>query len=397
MNRRTAMALAPLAILLIGALVAIGIVKTRAPVPTTKPAPFAPLVRFQEIVPGRVTLDVKTQGTVVPRTESSLVSEVAGLVREVSPSFASGGTFEKGDVLITIDPRDYQFGVSQAKSVQAQARLAYEVESAQAEVAREEWDDLGDGGEATPLASRALQVEDAHARLIAAEAALAKAERDLAKTRIRAPYAGRVRRKGVDVGQYVVRGTAIASIYAIDDVEVRLPIHDADLASIDLAFDFREEPAGPEGPPVTLLADFGGARRKWSGRIVRVEGEIDPVSRMVHVVARVADPYGRNGGAGLGIPPLAVGLFVEATIRGRVIESGARIPRSAIHDGDRVLLIDSDNRLRFQEVEIIRRDGEDAIVGVGLKRGDRLCLSSLAAATEGMLVRTGAIDAGDTP
>ncbi len=375
----------PVVILVIGAVATVVMIKSRSPVETRPPQDFAPFVRVLAVEPTAHQFRVITNGTVQPRTETAVVPEVPGRVVWVAPSFAHGGFFEKGDVLIKLDPRDYELAVVTAKGTVAQARLRAELEEAQAEVAREEWEVLG-GGKDSPLATRELQVQEAHAALAASEAALEKADRDLERTRIRAPFAGRVRQKMVDVGQYVSPGVAVPHIFAVDYVEVRLPIPDSDLAYLDLPVDYRGEQGRHTGPQVVLHADFAGRRHSWNGRIVRVEGEIDPVSRMVHAVAQVDDPYGRSDGADP--MPLAIGLFVEAEIVGEVVENVYIIPRSALRGNGQVVVVDEDDHIRFRDVEVHRMGRETVVIAGGLNPGERVCVSTLTAMTDGMKVRT---------
>jgi RND family efflux transporter MFP subunit len=383
----------PIVILVVGAVMTIVLIKSRGPVETRPPQEYAPLVQVITAEPTSHQFKVTTHGTVKPRTETALVPEVPGRVVWVATSFADGGFFEKGDILVKLDSRDYELAVVTARSAVAQARVRAELEEAQAEVAREEWKTLG-GGKESPLATRELQVQEALAAYAASEAALEKAQRDLDRTRIRAAFAGRVRQKMVDLGQYVSPGAAIAHIFAVDYVEVRLPIPDSDLAYLDLPVNYRGEQGRRRGPEVILSANFAGKRHSWKGRIVRVEGEIDPVSRMVHAIAQVDDPYGR--GEGEDPMPLAIGLFVDAEIIGEVVEDAFVIPRSALRGDKEIVVVDNDNRLRFREVDIRRISRESAVIVGGLAAGDRICVSTLAAITDGMKIRT-ADGSGETP
>jgi membrane fusion protein, multidrug efflux system len=382
----------PFGILIVGALITLGMVKSRSSVEMRRPAEFAPLVRVVEVTPQDIRLLVKTQGTVKPRTEGQLVAEVAGQVIWVSPVFAAGGFFEKGEVLVSIDARDYELAVVTAKGQVAQAKVRHETEEAQAKVAREEWEQLGTGGD-SPLATRELQLQEAGAALAAAQAALERAERNLQRTRIRAPYAGRVRAKLTDIGEYLAPGVPVASVFSVDYAEIRLPIPDAELAYVDLPVDYRGETAKQSGPVVHLYADFAGSRHHWEGRIVRVEGEIDPQSRMIHAIAQVADPYGR--GEGKDPLPLAVGLFVEAQIEGHRLENVYVIPRSAMR-GDRVLVVDGEDRLRFRDVEILRNDRTNVVISAGLSPGERVSVSTMQAVSDGMKVRSVIVN-GENP
>ena len=372
----------PILILLAAGLGAFAIFISK-PAPETRAPEFKPpLVRVHKVELQDVQLTVRSQGTVAPRTESQLVPEVWGRVLRVSPAFVVGGFFEEGDSLLEIDPHDYRQALVQARSQVAQARLRLAQQDAEAEVARREWVELG-SGEATPLTLRQPQVEDARAALQAAEAGVEQAQRDLDRTVVKAPYAGRVRDKSVDVGQYVNRGTAVATLYSVDAAEVRLPLPDSELAYLDLPLNYRGEDAARRGPEVMLYAEFGGTVHRWVGRVVRTEAEIDPRSRMVHVVAQVDDPYGRDGNR----PPLAVGMFVEAELRGHIARDVAVLPRQALHPGDVVWTVDEEDRLHFRDVNVFRAQGDRVLISSGLEPGERVCLSSLEAATDGMRVR----------
>ena len=230
-------------------------------------------------------------------------------------------------------------------------------------------------------------MQQAQAALASAEAALERAQRNLDRARIHAPFAGRVREKRVDVGQYLTPGIAVASIFSVDFAEIRLPIPDRELAFLDLPINYRGESEQRPGPAVTLSAAFAGAQHSWEGRIVRVEGEIDPVSRMVHVIAQVDNPYGR-GPNGEERMPLAVGLFVEAEIVGDQADNVFVVPRAAVRNGNQVLIVDDDDRLRFREVVVLRLNRNEAVIREGIVAGERICVSTLEAVSDGMKVRT---------
>lgn len=376
----------PLGVLGIGVLGAGAMVMMRPDVETRRPVATAPLVRVQAVELRQAQFTVRSQGTVSPRTESQLVPEVAGRVIWVSPSFASGGFFESAETLLRIDPHDYRQEVIRAQAQVASARLRLAQEQAEAAVARAEWEELGEG-DGTPLTLREPQLEEARAALASAEANLETAKRNLERTQIRAPYAGRMRQKNVDLGQFVTVGSPVAQIYAVDYAEIRLPLPDDDLAFIDLPLDYRGDPTRAEGPRVTLRAEFAGRSHQWEGRIVRTEGEIDATTRMVHVVARVKNPYGRVEGRDR--PPLAAGLYVQAEIEGRTVEAVATLPRAALRGRRQVLVVDGDDRLRFRDVEVVRTSHDRIVVAGGLEEGERVCLSPLSTVTDGMRVRTG--------
>jgi RND family efflux transporter MFP subunit len=372
----------PIGVLAAAAGIAAAMIAARPAVETRPPEAVVPLVRFIVAEPAAVDVVVRTQGTVVPRTETALLPELTGRVVEVSPSLVSGGFFEAGDVLVRIEPRDYELAVVAARAQVAQTAARLKVEEEEAAIARREWAALG-RGEPAPLVVREPQLAEARAAFDAATSAIERAERDLARTTLRAPFAGRVREKRVDVGQVIAPGTPIATLYAVDVAEIRLPVPDDELAYLDLPLGYR---AGRAGPAATIHTTFAGQDGEWQARIVRTEGEIDPASRMVHLVAEVKDPYGRDkrGAA----TPLAIGMFVRADIQGRRLKDVFVLPRSALRGDDQVLVVDAEDRLRYRNVNVARSDREQVFVDAGLAPGDRVCVSPLDVAVEGMQVRT---------
>ncbi|MYN63848.1 MAG: efflux RND transporter periplasmic adaptor subunit [Acidobacteria bacterium] len=387
---RTIRALLPLIIVAAAAFAAVTMIMNRPPVETLTPVIEPPGVRVHEVSLQDASLSVTSQGTVQPRTESQLVPEIAGRVTWVAPSFAEGGFFEAGDVLVEIDPFDYEQALVGARSQLAQARLRLAQEEAEAEVAQREWDTLG-RGDPRELALRKPQLEDARASVAAAEAGVERATRDLQRAEIVAPYAGRVRTKNVDIGQYVRVGDALATVYAVDVAEIRLPLPDDELAYLDLPLSYR----GVEQqvrPLVTLHATFAGETHAWDGLIVRTESEIDSVSRMVHAIAEVPDPYAP--GPNPNRPPLAVGMYVEAEINGRTARDVAVLPRQALRGRDQVLVVTPDDRLSFRTIAVLRTSTESVIVRSGLQAGELVVISPLDTPTDGMRVQLADADPG---
>ncbi len=388
MNPRKELALKiglPVAVVLVGLLVSGAMFTLKPEAPTQTPVTVIPQVRVVEVNMIDLPLIVRSQGTVKPRTESQLVPEVTGRIIEVSPSFVAGGFFEAGDVLLRIDSHDYEQVIVQREAEITAAQLRIVEEEAEKELAQWGWDRIGTG-EARSLTMREPQIASAKANLAAAQANLKTARRNLARTQVRAPYAGRVRDKSVDRGQFVTMGAPVARIYAVDVAEIRLPLPDDELAHLDLPLNYRGD-AGPiRGPRVRLRANFAGQVYEWQGQIVRTEGEIDTRTRMVHVVAEVNNPYGR--GADPNRPPLAAGMFVEAEIEGRIAEQVAALPRAALRGNNQVLVVDNDERLQHRDVTLLRTTPTHIIVTEGLDAGERVSLSSIEAVSDGMKVQT---------
>lgn len=376
----------PFILLAVGAYGAWKMIESRPEVETQVREQVVPLVRAMAVTKENIRLSVESQGTVSPKTVSDLVPEVAGKVTYVSPSLAAGGFFEKNELLLKIDPQDYKLALIRSEAEVAQARLRLEQERAEAAVALKEWQELGKGEEATPLVLRKPQVAQAEAALEAARAALEQAKRDLEKTEIQAPFAGRVRQENVDIGQYVSRGVAVAQLYGVDVAEVQLPLPDEELAYVRIPLSYRgDQDSSVRGPEVLLKARFAGKEHVWKGRIVRTAGEIDQNTRMLYAVAEVSDPYGH--GKDPGRPPLAVGMFVEAEILGDWIRGAVVLPRAAIRGRDTVYVVDLEDRLRFRSVEVFKWERERVILVSGLEPGELVCVSPIETVVDGMKVR----------
>ena len=218
---RSARIVLPIVILMTGIATTWLLVSLKPEVERTEPEASPPLVRVLAVERRPVALSVVAHGSVEPRTRTELVAQVAGQVTRISPSLVAGGFFDEGEVLVEIDPRDHELARVRAGSQVAQAEARLAREEAEAEAARSEWRAMGSGGSPPPLVVREPQLLEARASLEAARASLEQAELDLERTRVRAPYAGRVSSKRADVGQFVSRGTPIAGIYSIDFAEIR--------------------------------------------------------------------------------------------------------------------------------------------------------------------------------
>lgn len=356
-----------------------GAVTLMATAPVLEPTAQKPIpttVRIREVQPESVQLKVHSQGSVMPSTETQLIPEVSGRVVWMSPKLVAGGYFSQGEVLARVDEQDYRNTRDRAQATLGRAE-------AEQQHARFEYQRLRSLAE-RKLTSRS-QLENALRALRVAEAALQdarvnfeQATQDLERAQIRAPFTGLVRSENVDIGQFISRGAAIATLYASDQVEVRLPIADRQLAFLNLPATMRGELPEPLQPKVTLTTEYAGQTLSWNGRIVRTEAEIDISSRMLHLVARVPN----EGGAA----PLSVGLFVEAEIEGLSADNIVVLPRSALRNNDQVLVVDAEDKLRFRAIEPLRLYQDNVLVKSGLDGGERVCLSPLQTAIEGMTV-----------
>ena len=331
-----------------------------------------PLVEVMPLITETVAFTVQSQGTVRPRTETVLSAEVAGSIVSISPKFIAGGMFQENEVLMRIDPTNYLVAVDQAKALLAQRQIEH------------------DG--AAKLRSQGYRAEtelaSAVAALASARAEVVRAERNLERTQIRLPYAGMVRAKETDLGEYVNVGSRLGVVFATDYAEVRLPLTDTDLAFVNLPpVTDGANPNDGRGPRVTLSAVQRGQMRTWEGRIVRSEGVVDESTRVTYAVARVEDPY-QLLAANAGKAPLPIGTFVAANLEGTTVDSVIRVPRTALRGNGQLILVAEDNRLNIRNVKILRTDAEFAYLIGGAEEGERISLTVIENPVNGMRVRT---------
>jgi len=369
-----------------GSLVAtVLMVSTLKKPPENKPKPdTARLVETITVNPDSLYFDVATYGTVMPRTETNMVAEVSGQVVNVADAFAAGGFLNAGDLLIQIDPSDYETALLSAEASLASAKASLSQEQAQSEQARKDWDRLNPNREPNALVLRLPQLDGAKAAVRSAEAGVLKARRDLERTYIRMPYDGLVKSRAANLGQYVTPGASVGEVFAVAVAEIRLPLTNEDLAFVDLP----SVNAGADSakPVVTLSAEVGDKAVQWQGQIVRTEGVVDSNSRVIYAVAEVNDPYGLLGSDR--IEPLKVGTFVSASITGRLAQNVVMVPRSILQPNNQLLVVNGDSKLEIRDVEVVRATPETAYVGAGLEAGDKVITTNISAPIPGIALRT---------
>ncbi|NKC00198.1 MAG: efflux RND transporter periplasmic adaptor subunit [Pseudomonadales bacterium] len=373
----------PFVFLGIAALVAMGMFASRPEAKFVPPPPPTLLVEVAEIGRKPVTHIVRSQGSIAPRTETTLIAEAAGQIVEVSPNFVSGGFFRKGDLLVRIDPRNYASAVKRAKADVARAATQLETERGLAAYAKSDWERLRSvsptRGAGTDLALRKPQLREAIAMVQSAQADLEKAEGDLERTVIRAPYDGLLRQKIADVGQYVNVGGQLAVTFAVDVAEVRLPVTQQDLRYLDIA-----KLRANEDLNVSLKAKLGGGEFEWVGVIDRSEGVFDPTSRVLYLVAQIEDPYDLSES---GRMPLLMGTFVSAEIQGRAAGNLVMVPRHAMQRGSTLWIVDEAMKIYPRDVNVVRRDEDFVYISEGVEIGERYCLTPIDQPLPGMQIR----------
>lgn len=355
------------------------------PPDTAQRAPFAGpqmVVETATVKSRDYQVRLQSYGTVQPRTRSVLVAQVSGQIISINANVRDGGFFEKGDVLGRIDPRDYEADVQISEASLADARQALAEAEARTNQAREDWERLGNSGDAPELVLRIPQLEAARARIKSAESALNKAALDLERTQIIAPFAGRVLRKLVDVGQVVSANTQLAEIYATDVVEIRLPLRNRDLGFIDLPESFRFSESRDIGDTDVIIRSDLIGNESWNAKLIRTEGAIDESARQLHIIAQIDDPFGKKSE---GRSPLKIGQYVTAEIPGINLSNALVISNNAIYQGSYVYVVE-DGLLRRKDISIAWQNDDDAVIESGLSDGDELVTTPLGQVTSGIRV-----------
>lgn len=356
----------------------------------SKPPIPKPLVRVMTVETGPREVIIRGEGTVKPLREIQLVPEVSGKIIYVSPSLVDGGEFKEGDVLLRIDPVDYQLAVTLAKARIKDSESKLRIAEEEAAAAKEEWRLLEEWGsdvdkEPPALVAKEPQLAAARARLDADRADLRKARLNLARTEIKAPFNGRVSAENVDIGQYVGTAQNLATLFSTEAAQIIVPFEDESLYWFHVP---GFTPGSQPGALALVHTRFAGRESEWKGQVVRAEGKLDERSRMVDVVIRVEKPYAAR-------PPLVAGLFVAVEIQGRTLENAAVIPREALRADDTVWVVDQHGQLTFRPVDVARMTTTSAIIKGGLNSGEMVVLTTLKAVTDGMQVRI-AKDRGDS-
>lgn len=322
----------------------------------------APMVTVLEAAPATRQLLVHTQGTIDAKRRVDLVAQVTGKVVEVSDAFADGGFFEKDDVLLSIERDDYEFAVARAESALAQAEQRLAEERGRSRQARREWRELG-SDEANDLFLRKPQLRAAELAVKAAQADISAAELALDRTIIRAPFDGRIQQKRVDIGQFVGNGTMLAQIYALEALELRLPLSDAQLAL--LPAQLLTSSGGLVGSSSYVSVNIGGRSWQFPADIKRSEAELDRRSRVATVIAEFpGSPDLENGR-----PALTPGMFARAEIVGRPVDGVIELTNAALSPDGHVLIVNQESRLERRDVAVINREGRSVWVS-GLAAGD---------------------------
>jgi RND family efflux transporter MFP subunit len=343
------------------------------------------IVKVMEAQKKDTAVIVRGTGTAEAAEEISIIPQVSGMVVYAAPNLNVGGFFRTGDILFEIEDTDYRLALDRARSARAKAEYELATIESQARIARAEWERINIDSDAppNPLVLYEPQLKSARADLASAIATIEQARLDLERTKVKAPFNARVRSEDIDTGQYVKAGTSVAVLAGTDSAEVSVPLTLEDLSWLSVPRHGERR----NGASASVHITVGSRRYEWKGRVVRSTGEVDPRSRMMQLVIEIKDPYGLKEQSHPPYPPLAAGTFVEVSIEGKMLEDIFIIPRAAFRDNSTVWIMDNDLRLHIRKVVPLRVEQETVIISEGLDSGERIILTSISGAADGMKLR----------
>jgi RND family efflux transporter MFP subunit len=348
--------------------------------------PPAPVISVKTVmvVPKEYRVLIDSFGRIEPRTQGQVVAQVSGQIIEVSPNFRDGGFFKQGEVLVRIDPRDYEIQVDIAAAELANAKVNYAEQQVLADQAVEDRKILRNRGAASDFALHIPQLAAAKSQIGAANAKLKQAKLDVERTQIRAPYSGRVLSKSADIGDVVSANTSLGKIYATDLVEVRLPIKNSELPFINIPEHFAGNGEGEKQPPkARIINSLGETPQSWSAVLVRTAGAIDEQSQQLYMTAQINAPYSQHNKERR---PLKIGQYVTAEIEGKTVRGAIVIPNAAIYQGSYVYLF-KNGVLERRDIEIAWQGSKEALIKQGIAAGDQLVLTPLGRVSSGTTVK----------
>ena len=339
----------------------------------------APDVIVEILTPKNFQVQINSNGTTTPLTQTVLTAEVGGEVIYRSKKFSEGSSVIEGEILAKIDDTDLQLQYKNALLQLANAEVQYSLQLAEAEVAKEAWKKIGDGV-ASDLTLKKPQIKQAEALLEVANAQVSSAEKKLNKTEIVAPYAGRIQNVNIDLGTTIIPGQPVGALYTSSEIEVTLAVKDNDLQFLSIPMDGRKlDPS--EQALVKIKSFYKGKNQTWVGKLERVDGVIDPITRMINLIAVFKNDFIETDK-----PNLPIGLFVEAQIDGIILNDVFSIPVNSISENNEVYIVNKDNELVSRQLSILKKYSDFVIVKNGLKAGERIVTSKLSTASNGIKV-----------
>jgi RND family efflux transporter MFP subunit len=378
-------AILPLLVIVIALGLTFVLLKSRkTPKPHETPY-LGPLVEVAELVKTNRQIIVSGTGSAQSRYEVGITPQVKGRVNELSPQMVAGGTFLKGELLFAIEDVDYQLAIALAQSSLAQAELELLRNENLAELALKEWQALNTDSvvEPNPLVVYEPQLKSARAQRNAAQANVEQAELNLQRTRVFAPFDCYVRSEQLEIGQFLNAGSPVATVVGTDQIEIVVPLPLNELIWLQVPRKGTQQ----KGSLAKVELQSGGQTFQWQGAITRALGEIDPRNRMARVVVTVEESFSPDTGDAKLLKDLLPGMFVEVHLQGEELADVIAVPRGALHDNDTLWIVDDENRLHIRAVDILRRERDEVLIRSGLDASEKIVLTNLSGAAEGMLLR----------
>jgi RND family efflux transporter MFP subunit len=345
--------------------------------------------RLVEVRPAIVSSEstlVQANGTVKPARMIQLQPRVSGEVIEVSNELIPGGLFREEDLILRIDPTDYELIVRQRAGELANAESTYQLELGNQSIAQREYELLGESilEEDRDLVLRQPQLRTVEAAIDIAKAVLEKAKIDLERTTIRAPFNAMVESYDIDLGAQVATSTSLATLVGTDEywIELSVPVDDLKWIRIPRAAN------DGLGSLVRLYNEAAwGPGVYRTGRVTRLAGSLEVEARMARLIVSVPDPLGLEM-EHAGAPRLLINAYVNVEIEGRVLENVISVPRRLLRDGDTVWILNDENRLDIRPVTVVFRGRNGILLSGGIAKGERIVITDLAAPVAGMPLRT---------
>lgn len=346
----------------------------------------AMLVDVTGVERGAFQPTIEAMGTVVPSQEIILSPRVSGEITGRSDHFIPGGFVQKGDTLLQIDPSDYRYALQQRKSELQQALSDLYIEMGRQQVAKKEIEVIGDTltEDNKALVLRQPQLNAVQARVESARAAVGRAELDLQRTTLTAPFDAHILNRNVNIGSHVAPGDNLGRLVGIDSYWIEATVPVSKLSRLTFPESHRQR-----GSRVVIRNRTAWEPGKYrEGYLYKLVGALEDQTRMARVLISVPDPLTyRSDDSEL--PPLMIGAFVEVSIRAKELENVIRLSRDLIRKDDTVWIMEN-GVLNIRDVSIAFRDAQYAYITGGLNENDRVVTTNLATVVDGAPLRLSA-------
>jgi RND family efflux transporter MFP subunit len=377
-------------ILLLSVVAAVGLYRTSPQTKKAVPKRPVPLVETMEIHRDRQKVFVEAFGTVIPAKRITLQSEVEGRIIAQNPELVPGGVIHQDDMVIQVDPSDYELLVSQNRAELEEAMFELDIEQGRQVVAKREWTllekEIDTSAEGKSLALREPHLRLVRAKVDKAKSRLAAAELALKRTTVRAPFNALVLEEFIDKGQLVSKQNPLATLAGTDQFWVRVSVPVSVLHRISLP---GESDQGGSAVRV-IFEPVNGAEVVRNGRVLRIMGDLDPEGRMARIVIVIDDPLNLRGGVRTGKEGgrVLLGSYVKVMIDAGFFDNVYVIPRQALREGDVIWIMDRENTFQIRTVQMVWRRQDEVLVTADLQQGDRLILSRIQSPLPGMMVKS---------